>query len=153
MQTIEDKTVSMLRIHYLVSFIVLGSFFLLIFFKGIKFVEAPQEFGLAVNQYSILITLIAIPAALKIYVNILRKKTDAVLPTSVNAILQYKKAFYIRLYVLNVVILGNVLLYAFSYDRNYAWLTVVLFIALLFCKPSYSDLIDLTGNENDEQIA
>lgn len=152
-QSIEEKTVRYLRFHYYGSYFLLGFLFLFVFFRSKRFSGTPQPLNMALQQYGILITLAAIPLALKTFANIIKRRKDKEQLTQ-EAIIVYKKAFFLRLYLLDCVILGNIILYAVSYNQNYAWLTVILFLTLLFCKPSYRELEELIPQEKeDEQIA
>jgi hypothetical protein len=105
---------------------------------------------MALQQYSILITLAAIPLALKTFANIIKRRKDKEQLTQ-EAIIVYKKAFFLRLYFLDFVILANIILYAVSYNQNYFWLTVILFLTLLFCKPSYRELEELISQEKEDE--
>ena len=152
-QSIEEKTIRSLRVHYYGSYVLLGSLFLFVFFRSKRFSETPQPLNMALQQYGIFITLAAIPLALKTFANMIKRKRDKERTTQ-ETITVYKKAFFLRLYLLDCVILGNIILYAISYNQNYAWLTVILFLTLLFCKPSYQELEELIPREKeDEQIA
>lgn len=152
-QSIEEKTVRYLRFHYYGSYVLLGFLFLFIFLRSKRFSGTPQPLNMALQQYSILITLAAIPLALKTFANMIKRRSDKERSTQ-ETIIVYKKAFFLRLYLLDFVILGNIILYAVSYNQNYAWLTVILFLTLLFCKPSYRELEELIPQEKeDEQIA
>jgi len=45
----------------------------------------------------------------------------------------------------------NIVLFTFSRNPNFMWLTVVLFIIFLFCKPSYIEVMNLTEMPKEEQ--
>lgn len=149
-QSIEEKTVRYLRFHYYGSYFLLGFLFLFVFFQSKRFSGTPQPLNMAIQQYSILITLAAIPLALKTFANIIKRRKDKEQLTQ-EAIIVYKKAFFLRLYFLDFVILANIILYAVSYNQNYFWLTVILFLTLLFCKPSYRELEELISQEKEDE--
>ena len=86
----------------------------------------------------IVITLLTIPLALKYFAAILRKTPAEILPDIALGI--YRKAYLRRLYALTVVALGNITLFALSGNRNFMWLSVVLLLTYLFCKPSQQEL-------------
>ena len=148
-QPIEEKTIRLLRRHYFINFIVLGILFLLTLFHVIRIVETPSSLAVIIDQCSILLTIIGIPLALKSFSNKINKKprTDNVK----KGIKIYKKAFFQRLYLLSFVILWNILASTISDSKNYIWLIIILFIILLFCKPSFpelKDLIEIKDKEN-----
>ena len=139
------KTIKQLNIHYYVSIIVLAILFLLVLFKLIGFAEISPSVGVVVERYVIGITLIAIPVALKLFADNVKK-----IPKGGDknvAIRLYKKAFYIRLYIIHSVTLLNIVLFAVSRNNNFMWLAVVLFVVFVFCKPSLSELENITEAE------
>jgi len=138
---IEEKTIRLLRHHYFSHFIVLGILYLLTLFKVIRVVEIPSSLHLAIDQCSILLTIVGIPLALKLFSNKTNKR-----PRPDNAEIGakiYKKAFSQRLYLLSFIILWNILASTVSSNGNYTWLIIILFIVLLFCKPSFPELENL----------
>lgn len=149
--SIEEKTIRSLRIHYYAYFVLLGALFLLIFFRVIHVIDAPRPLSIALSQYSIVCTLAAIPVALKLFAYTIRKKKPA--KSAAEGINLYKKAFFLRFYLISFVILGNIALYAFSYNNNFAWLLAILFLSFLFCKPSHQELKKLTELSANEQNA
>jgi len=52
----------------------LGSLFLFVFFQSKRFSGTPQPLNMALQQYGILITLAAIPLALKTFANMIKRK-------------------------------------------------------------------------------
>lgn len=124
-----------LQIHYyscitIVAGLLTGSFFIE--------PRAPLLLQLSVEIYVIVITLLTIPLALKYFAAILRKTPAEILPDIALGI--YRKAYLRRLYALTVVALGNITLFALSGNRNFMWLSVVLLLTYLFCKPSQQEL-------------
>ena len=105
-QSIEEKTIRSLRVHYYGSYVLLGSLFLFVFFRSKRFSETPQPLNMALQQYGILITLAAIPLALKTFANMIKRKRDKERTTQ-ETITVYKKAFFLRLYLLDCVILAT----------------------------------------------
>jgi len=138
---IEEKTIRQLRHHYLIHFIVLGILFLSTLFKVIRVGEIPPSLQLIIDQCSILLTIVGIPLALKLFSNKTNKKSrpyNAEIGTKI-----YKKAFSQRLYSLSFIILWNISASIVSPNGNYTWLIIILFIVLLFCKPSFPELENL----------
>ena len=139
------KTIKQLNIHFYVSIIVLAVLFLLVLLKktGLESVQAP--ISVVLERYVIIITLIAIPAALKLFAHLIKKTPKGC--DTLTAIRSYRKAWFLRLYIIHVVALGNMLLYALSGNSNFMWFTVVLFVVYLFCKPSLPELENMTEVE------
>lgn len=146
-----EKIIKDLNYHYYISFGVLAFLFILALSGLISFV-AGTNVGVIAERYSIGLTLIAIPVALKLFADILRKHPSNSEQVAVEKV--YKKASLSRLYILNVMTFINIILYAISHNMNFVWLTVVLFIVYIFCKPSHVELESLMikeeGQENNE---
>ena len=60
----------------------------------------------------------------------------------------YKRAFFLRLYIVTIVALANILLYALSRNTNFMWLTVVLFVVFAFCRPSLGEIENMIKEES-----
>ena len=144
-----DLTIRYLKLHYWLSLIILVAYFMLDLFNIVPSFSVAQGVGVIFERYSIVITIIAIPAALKLFSEILKKVTPT---SSVDiAMKEYKKAFFIHLYIINAMTLMNILLYSISQNMNFFWLTVVLFIVYIFCKPSYPELEGLMKKKEPEK--
>lgn len=153
-KTIEHKAIKQLRIHYDIHVTVLVALFLLVLLRVVDFQNAFTV-GIVAERYALMITIIAIPAALRIFTDRLKK-----IPKNLSgeeAVNRYKNIYYLRLYMIGIVTLGNILLFAMSRNSNFMWLTIVLFVVYFFCRPSYPELVSLTetknSQENDEQTA
>lgn len=140
-KNIFDSTISSLRLQYWLSIAVLASFFLLIIFDLIPFPFEKNDISVTLERYAIVITIIAIPAALKLFAVMLKKVPSS--PDTELVVKSYKKASSIRLLIINVATLMNISLYAISGNINFFWFTIVLFIIYIFCKPSYPELANL----------
>lgn len=140
------KTIKELNVHYYTSIIVLAILFLLVIFKLISFETTISE-TVTVEMYAIALTLIAIPVALKLFADKIKKKPRGT--DKIKIVQTYKSAFLLRLYVINTVVLGNIVLFAVSGNNNFMWLTVISFIVYMFCKPSYQDLENLTREDRN----
>lgn len=148
-KTIEDKAIRQLRISYDVIVTATAALFLLTLFHVIDLSTSGIIITHVAEQYALMITLISIPVALKLFANKLKKfseKTDKLL-----AIKTYKSAYYTRLGIITVVTLGNIFLFAISRNSNFMWFTIVMFIIYFFCRPSYPELISLTETKNTEK--
>ena len=139
-ETAANKVITLLKRHYYATFLLLAGLFLLLLLRLIPFPEGLLSGGVVLERYAIMITIIVIPVALKLFADRL-KKIQRPLDES-EAGKTYKKLFSLRLYSIAGVTLMNILLYGFSLNSNFVWLTVVLFIIFLFCKPS---VVELTG--------
>ncbi len=138
-----------LNYHFWVSIIVLGALFLLVLTRQINFADYLNV-GVVAERYSIGLTLVAIPIALKLFADTIKKHFNNSTPEL--AIKVYSKSSLLRLYIINTMALVNIILLAMSNNSNFIWLTVVLFVVYIFCKPSYDELLSLTikKKEDDE---
>ena len=133
-----DATIKLLRKHYRLNIIILVILFLLAMFKLTPFFAEKQAVNIIIERYIIVITIIAIPGILKLFAHLLSK-----VPQGVDidlAIDKYKKAFYTRLYTISSLSLINIILYDYSGNINFFWITTVLFLLFIYCKPSFPEL-------------
>lgn len=145
-----NEIIKKLNLHFYGSVIVLALLFLLVLTKQISF-AADASVGIIAERYSIGLTLIAIPVALKLFADKVKKNNADILTS-------YTSASLLRLYIINVMTLANIVLYAMSHNMNFVWLTVVLFVVYLFCRPSLAELQGLAeapqqeeGEEEDDE--
>ena len=143
-----EKTIQLLKVHYYGSILLLAVIFVLTLFSPVPFFTEGQAISVTAERYAIMITIIAIPAALKFFAYRL-KKISRPAPTA-KATDEYKKASFLRLYIISAVTLINIFLFAISRNMNFFWFTVVLFIVFLFCKPSYPELEILTQTPEEK---
>ena len=142
-----DETIQLLKKHYWGNILLLLLLFLLVTPGVLPFFDGSKTVGLTVEMYDIVITIIVIPFSLKFFGDKVKK---AARPMEVgDAIRLYKKASFWRLYTLSVFTLGQILLFGLSGNKNFFWLTVVLFTVFLFCKPSYVELAAMTEQVDD----
>ncbi|MDR1517300.1 MAG: hypothetical protein LBS52_04255 [Dysgonamonadaceae bacterium] len=146
----EYKVLRQLNIHYFASIAVLAVLFVLAILKIVRFSETPQAVSLTVEMYAVVITLVAIPILLKTFAERLKKIKQAGANPS-EATRQYKMAYFVRLYALAFVTVGNIVLYALSRNQNFLWLTVALFVIFLFCKSSEKEIFSLTETGDNPQ--
>lgn len=140
----EEKNIKKLWTIFYGTLIAIAVLFLLILFRVIDF-STSQALPIAVSQYTIIATLIGIPAALKIYANMVKGNTGGT-----NLLSLYNKAFGIRLAIIELLMLANTILFGLSRDKNYMWAVVVLGVILIFCKPSLTELQNLTQKDKHE---
>lgn len=146
-----DHTIRLLKRHYYGNIIFLAGLFLAVLLGMFPFLEAAVPVRVTVERYALIITIITIPAALKLFADRLKKIPR---PSETEAALhRYKKISYLRLYMISGVTLMNIGLFTFSRNPNFMWFTVVLFIIFLFCRPSYIEAMSLTGMPEEEQKA
>ncbi len=153
MRSIEEKTIHQLKAHFYIYVAMVAVFFLLALFDVFPFTQNPQLNNLAVQQYAIILTLIAIPAALKLFAVKFKKidKTDKIF-----AIQEYKKIYFLRLYIIGFATLANIVLFALTRNNNFMWLAVISLVIYAFCKPSADEIYSLaetdTKQTEQEQI-
>ncbi|MBK5196166.1 MAG: hypothetical protein JJE08_09110 [Proteiniphilum sp.] len=145
-----ERLIGLLKGHYYVNIISLALLFLLILFRVIPLFRESDIIGVTMERYAIMISIIAIPLALKYFAHRL-KKIPRPAETYIT-VRKYKNASYLRLYTISAVTLLNILLFGFSRNTNFMWITVVLFIIFFYCKPSYTELASLT-EEPEEKTA
>ena len=140
------RTIKGLNRHYYISMVVLAVFFLIVLLKAIGF-GTPVSVTVTAEMYAIAVTLIAIPVALRLFAEKVRK-----IPKGTGkdrAMKRYKDAWLLRLYIVNAVTAGNIFLYALSQSKNFIWLAVISFIVYMFCKPSYQELETVVGESGE----
>ena len=143
-----DRTIRLLKRHYYGNIIFLAGLFLGVLLRILPFPEAAVPVSITVERYALMITLIAIPVALKLFANRLKKIPG--LSETEAALHSYKKISYRRLYTISGVTLMNILLFTFSRNPNFMWFTLVLFMIFLYCSPSYTEVMSLTGMPEEE---
>lgn len=137
-----------LKKHYRGNILFLALFFLLVLFRLLPFFGMEQPVSVTLERYAIMIPIIAIPLSLKYFANRLKGVTRPAEATT--AIKVYKSASYLRLYTLSTVTLAFIVLYGYSGNMNFFWLTVVLFVVFLYCNPSYQELDNMTKEPEKE---
>lgn len=140
-------TVKLLKTHYWINIIVLATLFILAMFKLTPFFEEKQVVNIVVERYIIVITIMAIPGILKLFSVLLKKVPKEARPEIVFS--KYKKAYYTRLYTIGLLTLINIFLYDYSGNLNFFWITAVLFILYIYCKPSFPELKKLLISEEE----
>lgn len=148
-KTIEDKAVKRLRMHYNIHVAAAAALFILVWLRVIDFSEHAARITVVAERYALMGTLIIIPAALKLFAEMLKKFSQKTNRQA--AIRAYQRAYFTRLYMLGAATAANIALFAVSRNANFMWLAVVLFIVYFFCRPSYPELMALTETKKDEK--
>ena len=137
-----------LKKHYGGNIFFLALFFLLVLFRLLPFFGVEQPVSITLERYAIMIPIIAIPLSLKYFASRLKgisRPAEAAI-----AIKAYKSASYLRLHTLSTVTLAFIVLYGYSGNMNFFWLTVVLFVVFLYCNPSHQELDSMTKEPEEE---
>lgn len=133
-----DTTIKLLRYHYRSNIIILLVLFILAMFKLTPFFAEKQIVNITIERYIIVVTIIAIPGILKLFAHLLSKVSQG---ADIDyAISKYKQAYYARLYTISLLSLLNIILYDFSGNMNFFWITTILFLLFIYCKPSFPEL-------------
>lgn len=148
-KTITDKAIRRLWMHYNTHVMLLVAFFLFVLFQVIDLSEYIDGVTLVAEQYALLITIIAIPLSLKLFSDKRKKIPEGL--DELSAAKAYSSIYFLRLYTISAVTLGNIVLFSVSRNSNFMWLTIVLFVVYFFCKPSYVELISLTGRDENTE--
>lgn len=141
------STVSNLKRLFYIVFFIQVAFFISLAFKWINIASYVAEIPIALERYALLITLLGIPGALKLFSVIMEKSKNSDDSNFITS--QYKKAFIARFGILFLVASLNIILYGFSFNQNFMLLTLITFTAYIFCYPSMGYLN--TDNVETEQ--
>ena len=139
---------SLKRLFFLVLAIQLA-FFVSFAFKWIDISSFASGIPIVVERYALLITLLGIPGALKLFSLIMDKSIGSDDTESLTE--TYKKAFIARFGILSLVASLNIILYAFSFNQNFMLLTLITFTAYIFSYPSESYLNTAKKEKENEQ--
>lgn len=139
------------RLFY-IAFVIQIIFFVGIAFKWINIAPSPHTIPDTIQRYALLITLIGIPGALKLYQVMMKNNKHR--DDEMHTISLYKKAFIARFGILFLVASLNIGLYALSPDnKNFMPLVLITFIAYFFSYPSKNYLLRNNSTEDNEEIA
>ena len=144
----KSVVVNLKRLFYIAFFIQIA-FFVSFAFKWIYILPDGASISVGVETYALLITLIGIPGALKLFSVIMDKNKHPEDDDFTTAL--YKKAFIARFGILFLIATLNILLYAFSFKQNFMLLTLVTFTAYSFSYPSSNFLRANTEEKLPEQ--
>ena len=132
------------RLFY-IAFGIQVAFFVSFAFKWIDISNASTGIPIVLERYTLLITLLGIPGALKLFSVIMSKSKNSDDNNFTTAL--YQKAFIARFGILFLVATLNIVLYAFSFNQNFMLLTLITFTAYIFSYPSDSYLKISEGDE------
>lgn len=135
--------------HYFVSISLLGLLLLLLLFHLFPFWQDSQPVGITLERYLIMLTLIAIPTTLKWFATRLKKSARPLMWEDASR--RYRQLYFIRLYILTAVTLTHILLFGITRNLNFFWLSLVLFILFLFCRPSIPEIESLLEEPETEE--
>lgn len=137
------------RLFY-IMFLIQVAFFVSFAFKWIYILPDGVGISVGLETYAILITLIGIPGALKLFSIMMSNNKH---PHDENRTTTlYKKAFIVRFGILFFLATLNIILYALSFKQNFMLLTLVTFTAYIFSYPSTSYLkVNEEAEENNLQ--
>ena len=144
----KSVVVNLKRLFYIAFFIQIA-FFVSFAFKWIYILPDGASISVGVETYALLITLIGIPGALKLFSVIMDKNKHPEDDDFTTAL--FKKAFIARFGILFLIATLNILLYAFSFKQNFMLLTLVTFTAYAFSYPSTNFLKVNAEEELPEQ--
>ncbi len=143
-----EATIMLLKKHYRIYIYILVVLFFLAMFQVLPFFHDKRPVSIILDRYIIVITIIVIPSALKLFSNMLKKIEPG---KGIDyTIEKYKNATYIRLYSLSALSLVHIMLYHYSGNMNFFWFTVVLLIVFIYCKPSFPELARLIEDKEVE---
>lgn len=144
-----NSTISSLKYLFHIAIGIQIVLFVSIAFKWINLMPDSANISLTLERYVLLLTLVSIPGALKLFSIIMKKNKHLENKDMTNTI--YIKAFIVRFGILFLVASINILLFAFSYNQNFLLCTLVTFTAYIFTYPSmnYLNVDDMSeGEEN-----
>lgn len=142
-----NSTVSSLKYLFHIAIGVQIALFVSIAFKWVNLIPDSINISLTLERYVLLLTLVSIPGALKLFSIIMKKNKHIENKDVTNTI--YTKAFIVRFGILFLVASINILLFAFSYNQNFMLCTLVTFTAYIFSYPSmnYLNVDDVIEDE------
>jgi hypothetical protein len=130
----QSSTYRRLRLIYIGSIAVSTLLFIAVFLMN----EGRQPIeSILLERYAILITLIGIPLALKLFHN----KTK-VLNTSeiVDYLRKYYKQYVLRLIILELIFLFNLISLHRTGEKNFIFMIIITIFALVLCAPQKANL-------------
>ncbi len=139
------------RLFY-ITFGIQVVFFVSIAFKWMNIAPSPYTIPDTIQRYALLITLIGIPGALKLYQMMMKNNKHP--EDEMHTISLYKKAFIARFGILFFIASLNIGLYALSPDnKNFMPLVLITFVAYFFSYPSENYLLSNNSTVDNEEIA
>lgn len=136
------NTIQSLTKHYWGNIVPLALLLILILFGVIPAPADAPTVSVTLERYAIMIPIIVIPLALRHFARQIKKASRPLEATAATGL--YKRASLLRLYSISTVTLIQIVLFGYSRNMNFFWLTIVLFTVFLFCKPSRDELTEMT---------
>ena len=134
-----ESMIQSLKYLFYIAFGIQIIVFVSIAFKWIDLSSEAVIVPVTIERYALLLTLVSIPVALKLFFFIMNKNKNPEDESTTNNI--YVKAFITRFGILFLVASVNILLFAFSLNQNFMLCTLVTFTAYLFTYPSANYLM------------
>lgn len=119
-------------IYWINLLIFIIGFLTLLQVKGSNF-GTNTESDITFERYAIIITLASIPLALKLFHSMMSKTRDI---DASNTEAVYKKAYFIRLGILDLAAMVNIIGFYLFEATNFIYMTIVVLAAMLFCYPN-----------------
>lgn len=142
-----ESVINNLKRLFFIGIGIQGVLFIAIGFRVIDILPETHLTSVVLERYALLVTLISIPGALKLFSIIMKKNkhpNDEIATTSL-----YIKAFIARFGILYLIASINIILYVLSFNQNYMLCTLIIFTAYIFAYPSANYLRET--NEKQEQ--
>ena len=134
-----ESMISSLKYLFYIAFGIQVIIFISITFKWIDLSREAIVVPVAIERYALLLTLVSIPAALKLFFYIMKRNKELQDENATNTV-------YVRAFIVRLVASVNVILFAFSFNQNFMLCTLITFTAYLFTYPSTKHLIDNRDN-------
>ena len=140
-----------LKLIFFIALTLQLVFFVSFAFQWINISPNSTTIPIALERYTLLITMLSIPGALKLYSMIMSKNKYPEDENFTTAL--YKKAYLTRFGILLFVATLNIVLYAISFNQNFMLLTLITFTAYIFSYPSegYLNITEETVDEKDRK--
>ena len=100
------------------------------------------------ERYGILLALIGIPVALKIYQYLM---TRIVLQTQEKKVNYYRMVYLVRLMILELVLFLNAVGLYMTGLRNFFFISFITLVAFLFCLPNKTEFLTLCESKEMEE--
>lgn len=148
-----ESIINNLKRLFYIAIGIQGVLLIAVAFRVIDILPEIPLTSVVVERYALLVTLISIPGALKLFSIIMKKNehpNDEIVTTSL-----YIKAFIARFGILLLIASINIVLYAVSLNQNYMLCTLIIFTAYIFTYPSINYLRDPEEKQEltDEEIS
>lgn len=120
------------RIYWINLLVFTIGFLALLQIKGPDFGSNTTS-DITFERYAIILTLASIPLALKLFHNMISKTKDQ---EEGIAEATYKKAYFIRLAILDLAAIINIVGFHLYEASNFIYMTIVVLMTMLFCYPN-----------------